>query len=260
MNTAHYELKRALQLNLAELQAKNPQFSLRAYARNLGIHAASLSEFFNDKRQFSPKLAKRIIEKLNLAPDKKNDLLNMLETKEPTSNVERVQIDTDNYFLVSDPIYYSILCLIETKNYVENFQWMAGRLGSTEDKIKLAVERLLRIELLKRDKKNKLVYNAHAHLMTTDDITNLSLRLRHAENLEDAKDALLNMPVEKRYFNFETLAISTEKLPEIKKIINECRAKLVSISQVGSKDEVYEFCFNFFPRSRETESLNINLQ
>lgn len=255
MTTAHYELKKALQFKLAEMQTKNPQYSLRAFAKNLGVHAASLSEFFNDKRQFSPKLQKKILEKLNLSPDKKSALLSVIDqTEEAPTNVERVQLDTDNYFLVSDPIYYSILCLIETKDYIENYQWIAGRLRSTEDQVKLAIERLLRVQLLVRDEKGELRYNANAHLTTSDDVASASLRLRHADNLDAAKDALLNLPIEKRYFNFETLAISMEKLPEMKKIINDCRSRLIKISSEGEKDEVYEFCFNFFPRTSNIQT------
>jgi uncharacterized protein (TIGR02147 family) len=249
MTTAHYELKKVLQLKLAEMQTRNPALSLRAFAKNLDIHAASLSEFFNDKRQFSPKMTKKIIDKLGLAPDRKQNLLDLLEGNELPTNVERVQIDTDNYFLVSDPIYYSLLCLIETKDFVENMNWMSARLKRAEDQTALALDRLLRLGLLKRDAQGKLAYNAEAHLNTSDDIANTSLRLRHADNLEAAKHALLNTPVEKRYFNFETLAIGQDKLAEAKKIINEARAKLVNLSNSSDKDEVYEFCFNFFPRS-----------
>jgi uncharacterized protein (TIGR02147 family) len=249
LSKAQYELKKILQLRLAELQAKNPQYSLRALAKSLDIHAASLSEFFSGKRQFSPKLQIKIINKLNLAPDKKQVLLELVEKHATTpADAERMQIDTDSYYLVVDPIYYSILCLIETKNFEENYSFMAKRLKRSAKEIREAMERLERVGYIKRIGKRLKV--SEAHLMTTDDVANMSLRLRHAKNLENAKDALLNLEVEKRYFRFETLAISTDQIPGFKKAASEFFDKLVILSQKSQKkDEVYEFCFNYFPRT-----------
>lgn len=251
MTTTHFELKKVLQVKLAEMQLRNPQYSLRAFAKSLNIHAASLSEFFNDKRQFSPKMAKKIIEKLALSPERREELLSLVDSTHETVTVERVQLDTDNYFLVADPIYYALLCLIETKDFKEDLHWMAKRLKRPSEQVSLAVDRLIRVKLLVRDQNQQLVYNANAQLMTSDDIANASLRLRHSENLEAARDALVNLPVDKRYFNFETLPMGHENMAEAKKIINEARAKLVKLSSESSKDDVYEFCFNFFPRSFE---------
>lgn len=255
MTKAHYELKKVMQLRLAEMQAKNPQFSLRAFAKSLDIHAASLSEFFNDKRQFSPKLQKKIISQLNIAPDKKEHLLGLVEKHSKTpENVERIQIDTDSYYLVKDSIYYSILCLIETKDFVEDYDWMAKRLKRDVKEVKEAIERLERVGYIKRLHDGKMTVG-EAHLMTTDDIANMSLRLRHAENLDAAKDALLNLSLDKRYFRFETLAIGMDQMPEFKKLAQDFFNGLVAISNKSDKSEVYEFCFNFFPR---TETVNEN--
>lgn len=256
LTKAHYELKKVMQLRLAEMQAKNPSFSLRAYAKSLGVHAASLSEFFNDKRSFSPKLQKKIIEKLNIAPDKRQYLLNTIDDGDSPVDVERVQVDTDSYHLVSDPIYYSLLCLIETKDFKEDYKFIARRVKKSVPEVKEAMERLERVGYIKRIR-NKL-HVGEAHLMTTDDVANMSLRLRHAENLDNAKEALLNLDVSERYFRFETLAIGVEQMPEFKKAAQEFFNKLVKISNKSQKDEVYEFCFNFFPRTelKDTQKPN----
>lgn len=249
MTKGQYELKKLMKLRLAEMQAKNPQFSLRAFAKSLNLHAASLSEFFNDKRQFSPKLQKKIVSALNISPDKKAHLLELIDAEQSeTVNVERIQLDTDSYYLVTDAIYYSILCLIETTSFKEDYMWMSKRLKKTPEEIKEAVKRLERVGYIKRLDDGKMVVG-EAHLMTSDDVANMSLRLRHAENLDSAKDALLNLPVDERYFRFETLAIGMDDLPEFKKAAQEFLDKITSLSHRGTKDEVYEFTLNFFPRT-----------
>lgn len=248
MTKTQYELKKLMRLRLKEMQAKNPQFSLRAFAKGLGIHAAALSEFFNDKRQFSPKLQKKIIGSLNIAPDQKEHLLSMINSDtEEVMNVERVQLDTDSYYIVSDPLYYSLLCLIETKDFKEDTKWMAQRLNKTEEQITDALERLTRIGYVKRINGELIV--GEAHLTTTNDVANMSLRLRHVENMDNSKVALLNLPVEERYFRFETLAIGMDQMPEFKKAAQQFLDKLLVLSQASAKDEVYEFTLGFFPRT-----------
>lgn len=261
MTKPQYELKKLMQLRLAEMQAKNPQFSLRAYAKSLDIHAASLSEFFSGKRMFSPKLQKKIIEKLQISPEKKHLLLNLLETDpEATVTADRLQIDNDSYFLVTDPIYYSLLCLIEIEGFRDNSEWIAGRLNRTPEEAVDALQRLERVGYVKRLENGKLIVT-DVHLMTSDDIANTALRLRHNENLESAKHALNNLPVKDRYFRFETLAIDTENMATFKQAAQEFINKAVSLSQKSStKNEVYEFCLNFFPRSNveNLESVNVS--
>lgn len=249
MTRSQHELKKLMMLRLSEMQAKNPQFSLRAFAKSLDIHAASLSEFFNGKRKFSPKLQKKIILALNIAPDKREELINLLESKDAEiESVERIQLSTDCYYLVKDPIYYSLLSLIETKDFKEDVSWMAKRLKKTEEQISEAIERLERVGYIRRGHKGEMTVG-EAHLMTTDDVANMSLRLRHAENMDDAKSALLNLPVEERYFRFETLPIGLEDMPAFKEAAQQFMDKIHAISKNTPKDEVYEFCLSFFPRT-----------
>lgn len=257
---AQYELRKVLFLRLSEMQAKNPLISLRGFAKSLDLQPGALSEFLNEKRQFSPALQKKIIEKLTLAPDRKQNLLNVIENDQETPvELERIQIDTDSYHLVSESIYYSILCLIETKDFVQDINFIAHRLGKTVHEVEVAIQRLERVGYIKRDEDNKMIVS-DVHLMTTDDVASMSLRLRHAENIDAAREALFNLTVDKRYFRFETLAISSEQMPAFKKAAQEFFDKLVTISKQGEKEEVYEFCFNFFPRTILTDKQNDILQ
>ena len=253
---ANYELRKVLSLRLSEMKAKNPLLSLRSFAKTLGVQPGALSEFLNQKRQFSPTLQKKIVDKLLLAPDRKSFILNIIENEQDSPiELERTQIDTDSYYLVSDSIYYSILCLIETESFYEDIEFIAQRLNKTIEEVETAIERLERVGYITRDKNNKMIVK-DVYLMTTDDVASMSLRLRHAENMESAKDALFNLSVDKRYFRFETLAIDTEQMPAFKKAAQEFFDKISLLSKEGNKNEVYEFCFNFFPRTILDEQNN----
>ena len=55
MKTSIYYINK-LKQKLTEAQEKNPHYSLRAYARDLGIHPASLSLIIKSKRAFPQRM------------------------------------------------------------------------------------------------------------------------------------------------------------------------------------------------------------
>src|SRR6185312_7812876 len=60
---------------LARARLKNPRYSLRAFSKKLGCSASALSEFLNGRRRFSVKVAERIVDRLNLDPQDRFELL-----------------------------------------------------------------------------------------------------------------------------------------------------------------------------------------
>lgn len=249
------ELRKVLLLKLEESQAKNPSYSLRAFAKGLDVHASYLSEFFSGKRNLSEKVQKRIIENLNIDEQTKLKLLNSIDRSVVP---EQALLDKDLYQLVADPIYYSLLCLVETKDFILDYTEISQKLNRTLSEVQVAFELLIRVGYLKfQDKKGKFEILT-PHLTTSDDITNSSLRVRHNKNLEDAKEALFNVDVMNRYFRFETLAIDSNNFKQFKEVINDFFYKLILVSNLSNKkSDVFEFCFSYFPRTQinqETEN------
>lgn len=251
-------IQKTLRERLDELKLKNSSFSLRAFARLLEISPASLSEFLNGKRVLSEKMIKKIALKLSLSPSEYTDLTNKINNdKNRTSKTEislnlkdKVQLQNDQYFLVADWHYYSILCLVETDNFVKDYEWIASRLNTSASKVKECFERLLRLGYLEFDHLGNLHYK-DVELQTSEDIPNTSLKRRHKENFEAATEQLYIDDVAKRDYSFMTLSIDPSQLPEVKKRIRKFQDELESFLEKGAKKEVYEFCFQVFPRSNK---------
>lgn len=251
-------IQKTLRERLDELKLKNSSFSLRAFARLLEISPASLSEFLNGKRVLSEKMIKKIALKLSLSPSEYTELTNKINNdKNKTSNTEqslnlkdKVQLQNDQYFLVADWHYYSILCLVETENFVKDYEWIAKRLNTSASKVKECFERLLRLGYLEFDKLGNLHYK-DVEIQTSEDIPNTSLKRRHKENFEAATEQLYIDDVTKRDYSFMTLSIDPNQLPEVKRRIRKFQDELESFLEKGSKKEVYEFCFQVFPRTNK---------
>lgn len=71
MKTSIYYIN-TLKKKLVEAQAKNPHYSLRAYARDLGIHPATLSLIIKSKRAFPLNSLDKVATALGLNETEKN--------------------------------------------------------------------------------------------------------------------------------------------------------------------------------------------
>ena len=71
MKTSIYYINK-LKQKLTEAQEKNPHYSLRAYARDLEIHPASLSLIIKSKRAFPLNSLDRVADALGLSETEKN--------------------------------------------------------------------------------------------------------------------------------------------------------------------------------------------
>lgn len=254
--SAQKSLQLLLQEELAHLKSVNPQFSLRSFAKRLQLNPAALSQILNGKRNVSEKLAQIILNQLAPAPEKAAQVLNQFKEQSllqklnfQESHKEQLQLDMDQYQVVAEWQYYAILCLAETEDFQSDPQWIAQRLGLSVNKVNLAIERLLRLELLYQDENDKLMVKPIS-LRTTEDIANSSLKRRHEDNLNSAKNALWEIAPEDREISFRTMAINPDKLPEAKLLIREFKEKISNFLEEGAQQEVYEFSVQLFPRTQ----------
>ncbi|MGZ3806814.1 MAG: helix-turn-helix transcriptional regulator, partial [Bacteriovorax sp.] len=58
-----------------EIRSRNSSFSLRAFAKNLGLSPASLSQILSGKRPLTLSTAKKICDSLNLSPIEEQQVL-----------------------------------------------------------------------------------------------------------------------------------------------------------------------------------------
>jgi uncharacterized protein (TIGR02147 family) len=249
---AQIYLQKTLRERLDELKTKNNSFSLRAFSRLLGVSPASLSEFLNGKRVISQKMILKMADRLCLSPDEFTTLSDKLTRDkngiETNVSNKKIQIQNDQYFLIADWHYYAILCLAETNNFKSDSGWIADRLKTSKSKVSDALERLLRVGLLNYDKNGNLKYQ-DVEIVTSEDVPNTSIKKRHAETLDAAKESLYTDDVLLRDMSSATIAIDLKKLPAAKKMIREFQDQLIAFLESGEKTEVYEVSMQIFPRS-----------
>lgn len=236
--------------SFAKLKSKNIAFSMRSYARKLGLSPAALSEMMNGKRTITKKTAQKIVERLNLSPIERQKLNKIERSKKALENEQRkyLQLEMDQYHMISDWYYFAILSLAETESFKDDPRWIAERLNIRISESKMALERLVRLNLLNLNVDGKLVPTGQS-FKTTSDIAHATLRKSHSDNLDLAKLSLERDSVEDRDISSMTMAIDPELLPEAKNLIREFRRKLTQFLESDRKQEVYKLNIQLFPLS-----------
>jgi len=248
-------LARLLESEFSRLQARNPSYSLRAFAKKLGVGVSSLSEVMNGRRPPTLRFGERVVASLGIADDERARVLGELFKKNTETRVAArrsndafTPLDGDQDEVISHWYHFAILSLAETKNFKSSPEAIAKRLGLTVAEAKAAVDRLLRLKLL-RTEKSRLKTTGRG-FATTSGLPNSAIRRAHLRNLDLLHDRLESTPLEDQDFSAITMAVSKSKLESAKAKIKKFRRELMAYLEDGDKDEVYNLSIYLMPLTK----------
>ncbi len=228
----------------------NARYSQRGFARNLGLSPGELSEVMRGKRKLGLKAALKISRAMGLNPAETKHLLQLAQieksrewnietrlTVEPAP-MKTGSVDNDVFYLVSEWFYFAIVNLLDTKDFLWNSVWIAKRLGITRTQAKVAMERLLRIGLVK--KHNGRMTTDEEFILTTAGVPSEAIRNYHKQLLQKAIEAIDFQPVQERDVSGIGFACDAKDVDAIRNEILEFQEKLASKYRKGKNvGEVY---------------------
>jgi transcriptional regulator with XRE-family HTH domain len=107
-----------LRAEFGQRRQRNPRYSLRAFARYLGTDHSTLSQLLRSRRNLSPRMVRRLGERLRLGSEKISDAC--------------VQQHAE-----------AILRLARSPAFRANSRWIAAQTGIPMDSVNAAIHRLL---------------------------------------------------------------------------------------------------------------------
>ncbi len=253
IETSHSQLW--LENLLAEKTKKNPQFSLRAFAKMVDVSPAVLSRVLSGKRKMTFNLATRIADALHMGPIERETLYSFFT--DPQSDEEKTdrhekELSIDCFNAMKEWYHYGITQLLFMQSFQEDPKWIAKMLSITELEAKMAVERLLRLGILDRDEEGKL-FRTSTHLSTSTDIASAGIRHFQKQILEKSIESLEKDPLLERDITSITVAINEERIPEAKKEIMKFRKRMAEFLGEGEKTRVYNLGVHLIPLSKSTK-------
>ncbi|RYZ86408.1 MAG: TIGR02147 family protein, partial [Proteobacteria bacterium] len=125
----------------------NPQYSLRAFARDLEISPQVLSSVLSGKKNISSEVALELAQRLKLSDEERSYFYDLVELSQAkTQNLREIiqyrlsryeenksyrTIQEDVFKIIADWHHAAILELTETDDFKNDPQWISTRLGIT---------------------------------------------------------------------------------------------------------------------------------
>jgi uncharacterized protein (TIGR02147 family) len=256
-----------LKIELADRIALNPAYSLRAMAKQVKLSPSMLSALLTGKKYISAERAFSIAKALKF-DKKKNEYfvtLVQLETVKSeelkNSLIEKLLVlapqdksrtlDLDVFRVISDWYHLSMLELTHVDDFSLNPATAAQALGISKMEAEVAIERLLRLELLEKDSKGRLG-KAENLILATSPIPNQALRKYHEQMLKKASESLETQTPDQKFVGSETFAFDEKHLKKATEIIEECFTKIINLAgSKKNKKQVYHLGIQMFRLTKE---------
>lgn len=256
-STEPYYLQK-LKEDLSRRQRNSPSYSLRAYARDLSVHPATMSLVIQGKRSLPLKFSRIVADKLNLGPKERTCFLESLYGEKTSldkitisENDQRFMVDESYFAFMAEWEHDAILTLMDCSDFIFSKTEICSRLGISEIRADVVINNLLQCGLLKNDEKGWT--KTHSSVRTTEDVVSTALRIGHKETLDMGKQKLDEVDVLLRDFSSMMIAMDPQKLTEVKTIIREFRQKMAALLRDGNKTEVYQLAIQLYPLTKNEE-------
>lgn len=241
-------------------RARNPNYSLRAFARDLGMPASKLSQNLRGLCGISVAKAETIADKLQMREDDRQLFLALVESQHARSRVARQQaasalenirrdrmaeLDVEKFSVIRDWYHMAILEMTEITSFRPDPQWMASRLDLPVDIVREAINRLSELGLLRTE--GPRWEQSSTDLELPSGGPSRAVKEHHKQLLTKAIVAVDEVAIEEREYSSQTLAVPKAAIPEIKNLIREFQRKVARLANGASKDEVYALTIQLFP-------------
>jgi len=235
-----------LQSELARRCSVNPQYSLRAFARDLGTNHATLSQILRGERPLTP----RTIAELGAALGLTAAAIETYCATEPlaasTARQGAALLAQDAAEVLGEWHHFAMLELTHLDSFRPDVRWIAQVLGITTDEVATAISRLLRLRLLEMrgDEWLDVSGDAIAHV---DDFTRAAIErlFEQVRGLTAASISKAGQP--HRSHGMTTRAADSRKLPQAIAAIERFRGELAELLRGDDPDTLVHVEMHLFP-------------
>ena len=245
---------------LVERKSKNPRYSARAMARDLGISVSFLSQLIGKTRNPSLEQKLKLADALGISAHR---LLpgahRPVKNKNTKTKIDLIQNTIEHEKILKYWYHFAILEMTVTGKIKNEPKLLGRRLGISELECKTAVARLIEFGYLEEAtqgelKKTKLPFMIKIKSAGTTIREYHSSRLKAADlELSDTQESR----VDSRYFQTLFVPTSRAKVTRAKEMIAEFQNKLINFlveeKDYGKNDEVFQLGLQLFSAEKRKE-------
>lgn len=222
---------------LEERRRRNRRYSLRAFARDLGIDNSWLCKVLRGQRPVTPALLSRLEGVLPI----------------PTQRPYPV-VPSEVFEKISDPLHDRFLEVLKLRDFRPDLTWAAERLKLPLEKVQMIFGNLKEAGLLQVDAAGNWLDSTQGgstHLLGPNQ-TSSSQREYQKEILRGAIEALDMVPIEQRHQSSMVVAVHRSRLGEAKQLVSRFRRDLAILVGDPARDcdDIYHLSVSLYPALR----------
>ncbi len=240
------ELRKILNETFLVRCERNSRYSLRAYAKSIGIDPTLLSRLMKGERAFSKQMIERLCRELDLPLNKSSRLLKPSTESKANSKT----LSDSSFSCISKWYFFAILDLFLLKDFKSEPYWIAEKIGLSVTETNAALQILIEQGHIE-SRNNKLFIRSQSTTWSNHKTTSRERISYQKQLLDCGKMALDDVDFEERENASLTLAASSKLIPEIKIKIQKFKDELREFIEANEDyDSVYQLVISYFPLTR----------
>jgi hypothetical protein len=245
MQSWRNQFQDALVGHFQALRQKNPELSVRAFAKRARLSSGGMAQFLkgNQKWKLSPERALHILKNLGVEESVQRYFAAITHQQ---IAMPWKDLANDHYALLKDWSFFPILHFFDL-NPQPSSEEIAEKLNLDVKHVKAAIGFLLEIGALKQDAAGSITRDP-SPLKTSDGPPNETIKEFHKENLNVALKALDRIPAARRDFTALTIAGDRARIDAVKEEIRALLDRVHAIMESAPEtNEVFRLSVSFFP-------------
>lgn len=261
------EYRSTIKAEFEKRRIKMPSYSLRAYARDLGVSTSMLSEVLNFKKNLTRKTAVKISAALKLSGNIERLFLMSVDLDSPSATQSRevildqianhtlrgkvLNIKNEEFEYIADYRHLVLLALVSIESFKNDLSWIANKLGVFQHEASSLLKRLFKLDVL-RQKKGKIEIN-YNYIQT--DVSTSASRAFHTATLKHTLNSVEAIPTNERDLYTSMFAIDQADFEAMQKDIRIFHDQMYKkYAQKKSANRVYAIQNQLIPYTTRSRS------
>lgn len=240
---------------------RNPRYSQRAFARDLGLAPHRMSEILRGRQGLSRDRAELVARRLEWDKAVRSEFCDLVTAVHGRSSAARTaaarrldkraprtspatKLETSRFKAIGEWHHLALLEVLKVAGSEARPSELAARLELPVAQVRAALGRLIELGLVERKAKG---YAVLSDSIVGGDVPSAAIRGYHSQHLDKAKDALVLQPTETRDFNSLVVALDRRRLPELKHRLGQVVEELnAEFGTTAAPDAVYSILVHGF--------------
>ncbi len=265
-----YEYDNSIHFLKSTLEAKsrlNSSYSMRAFAKKLGMSPGGLSLVLSRKKKLSSERAHQVAQALELKPEEIDYFMTMIQlegTKSETLRLEFLEklkrlnpklnqssdlkqslLPLEQFRLISEWHGLAILELLSGVKGRWTIRAIQKKFDLPKIEIEVMLERLMKLEMV--EEKNGEYVRVVDALMVTSSAPNEALRKYYEAIHDKSHESIRSQSPDEKVIGWQVFAFDPNQLEDVRKMTDEYLTKLEKLSlKSKNRSEVYQALTNVF--------------